>query len=97
MNKRRKKKRILHYWELADFPYVAKWKNGLPVFSGYRCPYCGFDSTQYHEDELRQMGGEIKYLNMGLFFDGSYSGREWEEEIKCPICKTKYVISNSDT
>lgn len=96
MNKRQRKKRILRYWRLADYPYVKKWIKGLPVFPDYYCYYCGFSISSYNDGEIEKMGGERKYFNIRTFFDGNYSGREWEEKIKCPICKTKYTMDNSD-
>jgi len=96
MNKRQKKKRILYYWELAGCPDVKRWIGGLPIFYDESCPYCGFDVSCCDDEDVQELGGKRKYLNSHYSFDGHYSGHRWTEEIKCPICKTKYEVDNSD-
>ena len=81
MNKRQAKKKQLKYWRLADEPYTPNWKNGLPIFDDYVCPYCGFDVNDLDTYDIQRLGGTYHY---------SYTS--WTEHITCPICKTNYKI-----
>lgn len=37
----------------------------------------------------------IKFTNYSSFFDGSYSGYEWDVECKCPECGTEFCFSDA--
>ena len=38
----------------------------------------------------------IKLTNYSSFFDGNYSGFEWDVECKCPDCGTEFCFSDSN-
>lgn len=87
MNKRQSKKRRNKFIALNDFPQKP--------FGETQCPYCGFDYLNYSVDEIKEMGGSYECKDYKSFFDGTYSGHEWTDVVKCPICKT--VFENGDT
>ena len=61
------------------------------------CPKCGRDIFPEYEDY--QSNGESKYIkieNCQSFFDGEYSGYEWDVKCICPQCKKRFWFSDSN-
>ncbi len=88
MNKRQKKKRRMKYIAMNNYP--------MEPFSEYQCPYCGWDSELAVGDNEAYINGTVKITDCHYFFDGSYSGRSWTEEYKCPVCGTRFEFDTSD-
>lgn len=61
------------------------------------CPKCGRDIYGLYEDYL--YGNSNKYIkieNYHSFFDGEYSGHEWDVKCICPRCNKRFYFSDSD-
>lgn len=88
INKRQKKKRRMKFIAMNNYPYEP--------FSEYQCPYCGWDSESIIGDYEAYENGMVQISDIHYFFDGSYSGREWKETYKCPVCRTMFEFYTSD-
>lgn len=65
--------------------------------SDTNCPKCGRDIYKEYEDY--HFAGVSKYIrveNYHSFFDGEYSGHEWDVKCICPRCKKRFWFSDSD-
>lgn len=61
------------------------------------CPKCGRNIYKEYEDYL--FSGESKYIkieNYRSYFDGEYSGHEWDVKCICPFCKKRFWFSDSN-
>ncbi len=62
-----------------------------------KCPKCGYDIyDKYSDYHFGDSNKYIKIENYHSFFDGEYSGHEWDVECTCPKCKTRFCFSDSD-
>lgn len=59
------------------------------------CPKCGRDFLDEYLD-MDFLPPHIKITNYHSWFDGSYSGYEWDVEIKCPNCGTEFSFNDGD-
>lgn len=62
------------------------------------CPKCGRDFLdEYLEySEMDYLPPHIKITNYRSWFDGSYSGTDWDVEMKCPDCGTEFSFTDGD-
>ena len=61
------------------------------------CPNCGYDLFDKYEAVCEGRNSKfIKITNCHSFFDGEYSGFEWDIECTCPKCKTEWIESDSN-
>lgn len=58
------------------------------------CPKCGREFIYEYDTYL--LPSYIKLTNFHSWFDGSYSGTDWDVEIKCPDCNTEFSFSDGD-
>ena len=68
--------------------------------SDTECPKCGrdiFDKyEEYQYDSTCKASKYIKIENYHSFFDGQYSGHEWDVKCICPRCKKRFWFSDAD-
>lgn len=60
------------------------------------CPKCGREFIDEYDTALEHLPPYIKLTNFHSWFDGSYSGTDWDVEIKCPDCNTEFSFNDGD-
>lgn len=68
--------------------------------SDTKCPKCGRDIydeyEEYQYDLTCKPSKYIEIVNYHEFFDGEYSGHEWDVKCVCPRCKKRFSFSDTD-
>lgn len=65
----------------------------------YKCPKCGYDMWYKYSvlmDSEKQKSRYVKITNVRTISTSDYlHGTDWDVELTCPKCKTKWVTSDS--